>query len=282
MRVLETEWDGKRAQVAVLRDITERHRAEQALRENEKRLTLAMEVAKLSFWDADLKSGRVIDDERLLNVLGYQRSDIEPTRQAWEQLMHPDDLPSVHEAFETYLQGATHRFRQQFRMRTKAGEWRWILAQGEVVERDLAGNPLRLIGVSEDITLRRETEERLRQFFQHDPLTGLPNRGLLYEFAERLLSGASRNGTLTAFLFVDLDRFKSINDTYGHDVGDAVLKEVAKRLNQSVRGGDMAARIGGDEFVVVLPHLHNEEDAAKAARHALQSLGRPYEVNVFP
>ena len=279
MRVLDTEWDGKRAQVAVLRDITERRRAEQTLRESEKRLTMAMEVAKLSFWDTDLKTGQVIDDERLLKLLGYRRSEIKSTRQAWERLMHPDDLPGVLHALDAYLQGATQTFRQQFRMRTKGGEWRWILVQGEVVERDPEGNPLRLIGVSEDITIRRETEERLRQFFQHDPLTGLPNRGLLYEFAERLLSGDSRNGTLTAVLFVDLDRFKPINDTYGHDVGDAVLKEVAKRLNESVRGGDMAARLGGDEFVVVLGQLHNEEDAATAARHALQSLGRPYELH---
>lgn len=279
MRVLKTEWDGKRAQLAVLRDVTERRRAEQALRENEKRLTLAMEVAKLSFWDIDLRTGRVIDDEKLLDALGYRRSEIEPTRQAWEALLHTEDLPRVQQALEAHLQGVTRVYRQQFRMRTKTGEWRWILAQGEVVERAPAGDPLRVIGVSEDITVRRETEERLRQLSQLDPLTRLPNRGLLYEFAEHLLSSATRDGTLTAFLFVDLDRFKPINDTYGHGVGDAVLKEVAKRLNESVRGGDLAARLGGDEFMVVLGNLHNEEDAAKAARHALKSLGRPYEIN---
>lgn len=278
MRVLETEWEGKKAQVAVLRDITERRHAEQAQRENEKRLTLAMEVAKLSFWDVDLRTDRVVDDGKLLHAFGYRRSEIAPTRQAWERFIHPDDLPEVQRAFEAYLQGATPMFSQQFRMRTHEGEWRWVLSQGEVVERGPADDPLRLIGVSEDITARRETEERLRQLSQHDPLTGLPNRGLLYEFAERLLSSGCRDGTVTAVLFIDLDRFKPINDTYGHDIGDAVLKEAARRLNESVRAGDVAARLGGDEFVVVLAHLHDEADAAKAARHALQTLGRPYEI----
>ena len=279
MRVLDTEWNGRHAQLAILRDITEERRAEQALRENAKRLQLAMDVAGLSFWDANLRSGLVIDDGKLLQALGYQPGDILPMPLGWEKLVHADDLPGLRKAVEDHLQGKAALLRQQFRMRTKGGDWRWILAQGEVVEREPSGAPLRLIGVCEDITARREAEERLRQLSQHDPLTGLPNRSLLYEFAEHLLSRASRDGTMTATLFIDLDRFKAINDSYGHDTGDAVLREVARRLEASVRGGDMTARLGGDEFVVLMDHLHNEEDAAKAARHALDILGRPYEVH---
>ncbi len=121
--------------------------------------------------------------------------------------------------------------------------------------------------------------QRVRQISLHDPLTGLPNRALLYEFAEHLLSGARREGKCSAFLFVDLDRFKPINDTFGHAVGDSVLKEVANRLRQCVRGSDLVARLGGDEFLVVLPHVSGEEDAAKAAVHALESLRRGFHVD---
>jgi PAS domain S-box-containing protein len=408
MRVVETEWNGKKAHVAVLRDITERSRAAQSMRENEKRLTLAMDVAGLDFWDIDLPTGRVIGDEKLVARLGYGRSDVEPWREAWGRLVHPDDEPRARQAFEDHLQGKTPTFRTEFRLRAKSGEWRWVLFQGEVVERHPDGVAQRVIGVTEDITERKhvaqdleatqaklrlaaavarlgfwewdpqtnavyfssewkkqlgyaedelperfeefvsrlhpldrertlteqlrlagiqrsgleleyrlrhkdgtyrwiasrlvhirgeagqlvtlmgthlditerkEVEERIRVMSQHDPLTGLPNRALLYEFADHLLAAAHRDGTRAAFLFVDLDRFKPINDTYGHDVGDAVLKAVAKRLTECVRDGDLVARLGGDEFLAVLSQIKNGEDAAKAARHVLDRLGRPYHLN---
>jgi diguanylate cyclase (GGDEF)-like protein len=111
---------------------------------------------------------------------------------------------------------------------------------------------------------------------QHDMLTGLPNRKLSYEFAERLLDSARRRHSRVAVLFIDMDRFKPINDTYGHEVGDAVLQEVARRLKACVRGEDTAGRLGGDEFLVALSHIHNVADAAHAAQHLVDSLSQPY------
>lgn len=113
---------------------------------------------------------------------------------------------------------------------------------------------------------------------QHDALTGLPNRKLSYEFAERLLDSARRGKARVAVMFIDMDHFKPINDTYGHEVGDAVLREVARRLNASVRGEDTAGRLGGDEFLVVLSHIRDVTDAAHAAQHLVESLGQPYHV----
>lgn len=278
MRVVETEWEGRRAHVAVLRDITARSRDERTLRESATRLELAIRVARLSLWDIDLRSMRVFGNEALLANLGYSPAEVAPERAAWERLVHPDDLPLVAQAFEDHLRGKTSTFRVELRMRTQSGEWRWVLSQGEVVEWDDEDAPLRMIGVTEDISERKDVEERIRQVSLHDPLTGLPNRALLYEFAEHLLSSARRDGDRAAVLFVDLDRFKPINDTYGHTVGDAVLKEVGKRLTECVRGGDLAGRLGGDEFLAMLAHLHDAEDAARAARHMLESLGQPYLV----
>ncbi len=136
-------------------------------------------------------------------------------------------------------------------------------------------SPDGLVSFNSDITDRKAAEK----VAQHDPLTGLPNRALLYEYAEHLMSVASRQGGQMAFLFFDLDRFKPINDTYGHQVGDEVLKQVAMRLTPCIRGGDLVTRLGGDEFVAVLSNIGSADDAATVARHALDRLRQPYIVN---
>lgn len=163
MRVVETDWAGKKAYVAVLRDITERSRAEQVLRENAKRLTLAMDVAQLGFWDVELPSGRVIGHEKLLASLGYEPGEIEPRFDARLELIHPDDASRLEQVLQEYLAGNCPVFRADARIRTKSGEWRWMLSQAEVVERTPEGEPLRLIGVTEDITERKHLEESLRR-----------------------------------------------------------------------------------------------------------------------
>jgi diguanylate cyclase (GGDEF)-like protein len=114
---------------------------------------------------------------------------------------------------------------------------------------------------------------------QHDPLTGLPNRKLTLESAERLFSSARRHRKRVAVLFIDMDRFKPINDTYGHKAGDAVLREVGQRLKACVRTEDVVGRLGGDEFLAVLSHVESAQDAGRAARHVIEALGRPYVVD---
>ncbi len=124
-------------------------------------------------------------------------------------------------------------------------------------------------------SLRRHAVESV----QHDALTGLPNRKLTMEFAERLFASARRDNKRVGVLFIDMDRFKPINDTHGHKVGDAVLTEIARRLKACVRAGDIAGRIGGDEFLVMLSDVHDGSDAAQAARHIIDALGLPYHVD---
>jgi len=279
MRVVDTEWHGKQACIAVLRDLTERIRSARILRENEKRLTLALDAAKLGFWDIDVVTDSMACSDRMYEYLGYARDDIRPDRAAWWALVHPEDEAYLRSHFDDHLKGKTPRFRAELRLRSKSDDWRWILFQGEVTERRPDSRPLRVIGVAEDIHERKQVEERIRHASQHDALTGLPNRALLYEFAEHLLSGARRSGGRCAFLFIDLDRFKPINDTYGHDVGDVVLKEVAKRLTASVRSADVVGRFGGDEFLMMLVNIRNEDDVAMVARNALTTLNQPYLAN---
>jgi diguanylate cyclase (GGDEF)-like protein/PAS domain S-box-containing protein len=278
MRVVETEWGGNDAHIAVLRDITERRRSEQALRESEKRLALVMDASMLGFWDLDLRNNRLTCNDKLYWILGYMPGEIEQRSDAWVPLIFPDDLARARQAVGDHVRGKTSTFRVELRLRAKSGNWCWVLSQGEVVERDEGGHPQRIIGIIENIDERKDVEERIRHVSQHDVLTGLPNRALLHEFSEHVLSSARRGGNGSAFLFVDLDRFKPINDTYGHSIGDAILKEAAQRLAACVRAEDLVGRLGGDEFLTVLSHIENGEDAAKVARHALQSLDRPFHV----
>ena len=194
MRVVQTAWSGGPAHIAVLRDLTERTRAERALKENEKRLTLALDAARLGFWDIDLQTDSMTCNDMMYACLDYAAGDIAPQRAAWLRLLHPDDSARLQHVFNDHVQGKTPQFRTELRLRAKSGQWRWMLFQGEVVARGPDDAPLRVIGVTENIQERKEYEERIRHASQHDALTGLPNRALLYEFAEHLLSGARRGG----------------------------------------------------------------------------------------
>jgi diguanylate cyclase (GGDEF)-like protein/PAS domain S-box-containing protein len=141
--------------------------------------------------------------------------------------------------------------------------------------KDLDGTPSFGITSVEDVTLRREEEERLRFRALHDPLTGLPNRDLLSENLRRSLARARRQGTQLAVLFLDLDGFKAVNDRMGHAVGDDLLRALGQRLESTARGGDMVARLGGDEFVMVIEGIQSIEESEAATIRFLEEVRRP-------
>jgi diguanylate cyclase (GGDEF)-like protein/PAS domain S-box-containing protein len=149
--------------------------------------------------------------------------------------------------------------------------------------KDAAGNVRNYVATFADISARKTAEEAIRNLAFYDTLTGLPNRRLLLDRLLHALSGSARSGQQGALMFIDMDNFKNINDTLGHDIGDILLKEVASRLTFSVREGDTVARLGGDEFVVMLENLgDNQRDAAMQARKVgeklLATLGLPYQL----
>lgn len=281
--VRNTETAEPQYNVAIIEDITQRKGAERRLREAQAKLGLAIAVAMLGFWEWEPRTNAVYFSPEWKKQLGYEDSELSDRYEEWVHRLHPEDREQVVSRQSQYFRehdvGVDRpELELEFRLRHKDGSYRWIAARITCV-RSENGTSRRLMGTHLDITSRKEAEERIRQVSQHDPLTGLPNRALLYEFGDHLLSRAARSGTRTAFLFFDLDRFKPINDTYGHDVGDAVLREVGRRLTECVRGEDLVGRLGGDEFLAVLAHVRTENDAAKAALHALESLGRPYITN---
>jgi diguanylate cyclase (GGDEF)-like protein/PAS domain S-box-containing protein len=260
--------------VLTSRDVTERKLAEQALKASEQRYMLAMEGASDGMWEVDTVAKTLYVSPRLRSMLGYREEEL-TTPAAWEALIHPQDLEAYRRALHEHLSGASPHLECEFRMRAADGEYRWVFCRGKAA-RDKYGKPLRVAGSVIDVTERKRAEARIEQLATRDPLTALPNRVLLHDRLQQHLIGCQRSGTSLALLFIDLDRFKTINDSLGHHVGDELLKQVAQRLEKCVRRDDTLARLGGDEFVVVLAGIREETDAAQVAQKLLRGLAEPY------
>ncbi len=152
----------------------------------------------------------------------------------------------------------------------------WLRITGRLELRD--GVPYRITGLTQDITEEHEAGDRIEQLAHYDTLTGLPNRFLFRQRADEAIAGARRDGKPLALLFLDLDRFKFVNDTQGHEAGDRLLQEVAGRLRACVRGTDTVGRLGGDEFLVLLREVARPEDAAIVARKIIAAIGEPVDI----
>jgi len=274
--VSEMRIRGQTKYAVMARDITERKQSEDALRESEERLQLALEGGELGVWDIDLKSGEFTASPLLWRMLGFERDETTGPFTIGLGLVHPEDEARIAAAFDDFITGTVAQFAEEFRLRTKTGDWMWVLSRARVVRREADGRPLLVSGVQLDISDRKRAEETARIVSMHDPLTGLPNRALIYEFGEHMLSAARRAHHNLAVLFIDLDRFKQVNDIYGHQTGDDLLREVARRILTCVRGEDLAGRLAGDEFVAVLSPVRLEQDVTHAADKILQAVGTPY------
>lgn len=244
--------------------------------ENAERLSLALEAARLGMWDWDMQTGRVHVSQDWSGILGYTPGDLEDSAAAWHGFIHPEDLPRVLEEVEAHLCGDRPYYEAEYRLLEKSGEWRWIQDRGRITARDAGGRPLRMTGVHQDVTERKAAEERIRFLAQHDALTGLPNRALLYDRLQHSLARARRNQTLLAVLFIDLDGFKRVNDAYGHGVGDRLLQQVAQRLTGALRAADTVSRLGGDEFIVLLDEIRQPVNASGVAQKLIGMLSQPY------
>jgi diguanylate cyclase (GGDEF)-like protein/PAS domain S-box-containing protein len=231
----------------------ERHQTETALRRSEERYALAACGSCGGVWDWDIESGGVGYSPRFLELLGYGSEEFPSLFYAWEQKIHPEDLPHVRADLENHL--IRHQpFRVEYRMLTKSGAYRWFECRGQALWRE-SGEPYRMAGSILDIHERKQVHAH----GLHDVLTGLPNRALLMDRFTQAVAHSNRTHGKLAVAFVDLDNFKQINDTHGHEVGDQVLIAVAKRLGQAVRQSDTVARWGGDEMILLLPGLQEQD-----------------------
>lgn len=212
-------------------------------------------------------------------IWGRPPSDVYRDPQLWLEAIHPDDRDRIRKR----VLEEDHEFDEEYRIVRPSGEERWVRDRAFPV-RDENGEVYRVAGVATDVTERKEFEEQLQHRALHDHLTGLPNRALFLDRLEHALKRCERTGGNLAVVFLDLKRFKVVNDSLGHDAGDQVLKEVARRFESVVRGQDTVARIGGDEFTVLLEDVDDRRDAGEAADRLVGAFQEPIrlETGVIP
>ncbi len=393
--------DGRVETVAIFaEDVTRLKLDQDNLRTAEERWRFALDSSELGLWDWHVPSGTVFFSNQWKSMLGYQPADVGSGLSEWESRVHPDDMPDVLVDVQSMLNGEVPYYSNEHRVRCKNGDYKWILDRGKVIDRDDAGNPVRVIGTHTDLTVMREraaeqqlqsslfmhslegimicdpdtrivavnqafsditgysqaevvgkkpsvissgrhspefyrqmwqqvgaegrwqgelwnrrkdgrlflewltinvdraadgsvrhyyaifsditerkaTEQRLVHLIHHDALTDLPNRVLLHDRLQLALTEAQRHRAALAVLYVDLDRFRNVNESLGHSVGDTLLVEVSHRLLQALGEGTTVSRHGGDEFTVLLPE-GDADDAAHVAQNLLDALARPISLS---
>jgi len=263
----------------LLEDTRERlRRAEKALRQSQLRLVRAQKVAGMGSWEWNVQTDEIYWSDELFRIFGLNPSDHQQIKMEWVfSLVNPLDLPAFKKVIFNAAQSG-QPFDLVYRI-TSCPEGEIVVnCQGEV-ECDADGRTRLVSGTTLDITARIRAESEIQQLINYDTLTGLPNRSLLHDRLKRAIAQAARDLHLVGVLFIDLDRFKSINDTLGHRAGDQLLKTVAKRLSACVRESDTLARLGGDEFVAILVGVNNAEGITAVAKKILMLISEPIYID---
>ena len=255
--------------------LTQIESRERALKESEERYALAARGANDGLWDWNLATDEIYFSPRWNHMLGYPVSGVWSSPEEWFNHIHVDDRERVHAAIDAHCEGKTSELVSEYRMRHGSGGYIWTLSRGIAV-RDESGEAVRMAGSQTDIT-----EGKIS-----DPLTHIPNRLYFMDRLESAIETAHEEGALFAVLFIDLDKFKLVNDSLGHAVGDELLIDVAGRLRASLRTtsrpGDPAnsvvARVGGDEFAILLTHMRNKAEPSIVAARVLERLNQPFYV----
>jgi diguanylate cyclase (GGDEF)-like protein/PAS domain S-box-containing protein len=274
-------------------------------------LELVIMSTGVGIWDWQVQIGETIFNERWANIIGYTLEELSPVSiQTWRDYAHPEDLLQSEELLKAVWRGETEYYTFESRMRHKNGDWVWVLDTGQVVEWQETGVAKRMIGTHVDITAmkqqqselikakqaaevsvveiakinsdlrseivqRKKMQEQLHHIAMHDALTDLPNRKLVQNQAESFISLSKRMHKKLVIAFIDLDGFKQINDTYGHDEGDTVLIKTGKLLNKATRESDFVGRIGGDEFMCLFPNISNIDEVEMIVKRIYEQTKKP-------
>jgi len=251
-----------------------RKEAEQRLREADELWKLALESNGDGVWDWYVQTGVELYSPRYLQMYGFEAEEIQPKPDEFDARTHPDDVAQMARDREAHFAGLTPIYSNEHRVRCKDESWKWVLTRGMVISRDEDGRPLRMVGTHTDISQRKAHEALIWQQARYDALTGLPNRRLLRERLELLLP----QGAPLAVLFIDLDHFKEVNDTLGHGMGDELLVQAAQRISARLGTADIVARMGGDEFTVVLTGAGGRDAAEQSAQQIIAALAESFQL----
>jgi len=252
--------------IGTVLDITEQTRIEDALRDSDAMLRTVIQGFPVVLWVVDTQGTFLLSEGRGLELLGHQAGQV--VGQSLYELYHnyPEFMHDTRRALAGETLTATRT----------VSELTFDVHYSPL--RDTTGSITGAVGVATDVTEHKRTENRLSFLANYDPLTQLPNRALFNDRLAHAMQHAARSGTQIALLYIDLDNFKTINDTLGHSEGDALLQQVAQRLRSVIRADDTVSRLGGDEFTIILENIGHEEEAARVAAEILQQAGHPYQL----
>ena len=254
------------------------HARDQALHESQAKLEKAQEVAHIGSWvfTPIPVGGQLTWSRETCRIFGLTEDRFDNRIETFFAMVHPEDLEAVKEANRAALAG-DKSYDIEHRIVRPDGSVHWVHEQADIV-RDAAGEAVSMVGVVQDITERKISEERIQYLAYYDALTGLPNRALFMDRLQYAVIDADRRERLVGVMFLDVDRFKDVNDSLGHETGDQLLKAVAERLTVVVRKGDTVARLGGDEFTIILAGMAHVDDAAHVAQKVLEVFEQPFHV----
>jgi diguanylate cyclase (GGDEF)-like protein/PAS domain S-box-containing protein len=273
-----TEFDGQPCWLFALQDITERKREEEQVREREALLSLTLATVSLGIWDWNMHSGMIHGDDRWRSMHGLPPGGKDAPAVVWTDSLGPEDVLNITTEVSRHLRSPETPFDATFCIRREHEPDRWIRSLGKVVSLDAEGQPLRMLGVSMDVTGQREQELLLRRLAHFDTLTGLPNRVMLARKLADAMEQAQNQRSVLGVAYLDLDGFKPVNDRLGHDAGDRLLVVAAQRLNRALRPEDCVARLGGDEFAILMPHLSSVHECRQLLSQVMQSIASPYQI----
>jgi diguanylate cyclase (GGDEF)-like protein/PAS domain S-box-containing protein len=273
-----TTWGEQSAIQIMLRDVTELKQMQNRLTVASERLHAALENAGEGIWNWDIANDTYEFSNGVRTLLAIPLHEPIPERISVSDFIHPDDAARVNGSLQTYLAGGSPSYECEFRIRARDGKWKWVLSRGTIVSRDSSGKHLIMTGTICDITERKESEATVWRHANLDALTGIPNRRLFRERLDQEMHRSRRYGHQVAILYIDLDRFKEVNDLYGHDAGDRVLVDAVQRMQRCVRQTDTVARLGGDEFAILMTELNDSGHIEFVCQNLLASLSSPFQL----
>jgi diguanylate cyclase (GGDEF)-like protein/PAS domain S-box-containing protein len=246
------------------------------LRAAEERHSASQRFANLGVWDWVVDTNDLYWSDEIFGMFGFRPGSVTPSYTLFCSMVHPDDAERVAEGERACIHDG-QRHDEEYRVVWRDGTIRWLRETGDLIL-DADGRPSRMVGIVRDITDERETRGTLLEHGQDDPLTGLPNRARYHRHLCETLAAAQANwttGAVLAVAFIDLDRFKPINDTHGHAVGDRVLQALAARMRDVIGAADMVARVGGDEFTLIMPNRESREEVRRHVQRVVDALCQP-------
>ncbi len=270
------EIQGKRLFLLIIVDISEHVLLIKKIEEQKNKLQNIIEGTRLGTWEWEIQTSKMVINERFTEILGYTVEELMPVNiETWIKYTHLDDLKKSYDSLKRHFSKESEYYTAEFRMKHKNGDWIWILSKGKVIEWDIEEKPVKMFGTHSDITEKKQLEEKIKEVSIRDSLTNIYNRRHIFERLEFLFLEFLRNKTYFTVSIIDIDYFKSINDRYGHQVGDFILKEFTQIIKKNIRQYDLFGRYGGEEFILVFCDINKEE--AKLMIERILDIIRNYE-----